>query len=67
VNMNNPAGVFQIEEALERKIKASGLQELVEVIALEKGVKIERKEKNRKDRAIYLEPNNGRMLKTVFF
>ena len=42
VNMTNPAGVFQIEQVLERKIKTSGIQELVEVIALEKGVKIER-------------------------
>ena len=42
VNMNNPAGVFQIEEGLERKIKTSGIQELVEAIALEKGIKIER-------------------------
>jgi metal-dependent HD superfamily phosphatase/phosphodiesterase len=40
--MTNPAGVFQIEQVLERKIKTSGIQDLVEVIALEKGVKIER-------------------------
>jgi hypothetical protein len=42
VSMTNPAGVFQIEQVLERKIKTSGIQDLVEVIALEKGVKIER-------------------------
>jgi len=42
VSMDNPAGVFQIEQVLERKMKTSGIQELVEVIALEKGVKIER-------------------------
>ncbi|MFQ6064938.1 MAG: HD domain-containing protein [Candidatus Bathyarchaeia archaeon] len=42
VNMSNPAGVFQIEEVLERKIETSGIQDLVEVIALEKGVEIER-------------------------
>lgn len=42
VNMNNPAGVFQIEQVLERKIKTSGIQDLVEVVALEKGVKIQR-------------------------
>ena len=42
VNMNNPAGVFQIEQVLERKMKTSGIQDLVEVVALEKGVKIER-------------------------
>ncbi|MFQ5999654.1 MAG: HD domain-containing protein [Candidatus Bathyarchaeia archaeon] len=42
VNMNNPAGVFQIEQVLERKIRTSGIQELVEVGALEKGVQIRR-------------------------
>lgn len=42
VNMTNPAGVFQIEQVLERKIRTSGIQNLVEVIALDKGVKIER-------------------------
>ena len=42
VNMNNPAGVFQIEQVLERKIKTSGIHKLVEVIALDKGVQIRR-------------------------
>jgi metal-dependent HD superfamily phosphatase/phosphodiesterase len=42
VNMNNPAGVFQIEEVLEKKIQTSGIQHLIEVIALEKGVQIRR-------------------------
>jgi len=42
VNMNNPAGVFQIEEVLEKKLKTSGIQDLVDVIALEKGVQIRR-------------------------
>jgi len=42
VSMTNPAGVFQIEQVLERKIRTSGIQELVEVIALERGIKIER-------------------------
>ena len=42
VNMDNPAGVFQIEEVLERKIKTSGIEELVEVVALVKGVKLKR-------------------------
>ena len=42
VNMNNPAGVFQIEEVLERKLKTSGIQDLVDVIAVEKGVQIRR-------------------------
>jgi len=42
VSMNNPAGVFQIEEVLERKLKTSGIQDLVDVIALEKGIQIRR-------------------------
>jgi len=45
VSMDNPAGVFQIEQVLERKIKTSGIQDLVEVTALEKGVEIRRTEK----------------------
>jgi metal-dependent HD superfamily phosphatase/phosphodiesterase len=44
VSMTNPAGVFQIEEVLERKIDTSGIQDLVEVIALKKGVLIKRTE-----------------------
>ena len=43
VNMNNPAGVFQIEEVLERKLETSGIGNLVDVIALDKGVEIRRK------------------------
>jgi len=42
VSMNNPAGVFQIEEVLEKKIQSSGIQDLVDVIALEKGIQIRR-------------------------
>ena len=42
VNMNNPAGVFQIEEVLERKIRTSGIEEHVEVVALQKGTEIKR-------------------------
>jgi metal-dependent HD superfamily phosphatase/phosphodiesterase len=42
VNMNNPAGVFQIEEVLDKKIQTSGIQHLVDVVALEKGIKIRR-------------------------
>ncbi len=42
VSMKNPAGVFQIEQVLERKIRTSGIRELVEVVALDKGVRIER-------------------------
>jgi len=40
VNMENPAGVFQIEEVLWRKIASSGIEEWVEVVALEKGKEI---------------------------
>ena len=40
VNMDNPAGVFQIEQVLEQKIKSSGIEELIEVIGLVKGVEI---------------------------
>jgi len=46
VSMDNPAGVFQIEQVLERKIKTSGIPDLVEVIALEKGIEIRRAEKS---------------------
>jgi metal-dependent HD superfamily phosphatase/phosphodiesterase len=42
VNMNNPSGVFQIEEVLEKKIQTSGIEHLVDVIALDKGVQIRR-------------------------
>ena len=42
VSMNNPAGVFQIEEVLERKLRTSGIQDLVDVIAVEKGIQIRR-------------------------
>ena len=46
VSMNNPAGVFQIEEVLDRKLKTSGIQDLVDVIALEKGIQIRRTDGN---------------------
>lgn len=42
VSMNNPAGVFQIEEVMEKKLKTSGIGHLVDIVALEKGVKIRR-------------------------
>lgn len=42
VNMSNPAGVFQIEEVLEKKLNTSGIQDLVDVIALDKGIEIRR-------------------------
>ena len=40
VFMENPAGVFQIQEVMGRKIKSSGISELVEVIATMNGRKI---------------------------
>ncbi len=40
VHMDNPAGVFQIEQILGRKIKTSGIEHMVEVVALEKGKEI---------------------------
>ena len=40
VKMANPAGIFQIEEVMARKIKSSGVSELVEVIATMNGKKI---------------------------
>ncbi len=46
VSMDNSAGVFQVEQVLERKIGTSGIQDLVEVIALEKGVQLRRTEKS---------------------
>ncbi|MGC9443464.1 MAG: HD domain-containing protein [Candidatus Methanospirareceae archaeon] len=36
VQMDNPAGVFQIEEVLERKIASSDLDNWIEVVALER-------------------------------
>ncbi len=38
VSMTNPAGVFQIEEVMEKKLQTSGIQDLVDIIALEKGI-----------------------------
>jgi hypothetical protein len=40
VNMENPAGVFQIEEVLNKKIATSGIQEFIRVIALQDGREI---------------------------
>ncbi len=37
VHMDNPAGVFQIERVLGRKIASSGLSDWIKVIALERG------------------------------
>ena len=38
VTMDNSAGVFQIEKVLEKKIRTSSLQNMVEVEVLEKGI-----------------------------
>jgi len=40
VDMSNPAGVFQIQWTLESKLATSGLQELVEISALQDGREI---------------------------
>jgi len=40
VTMENPAGIFQIEEVMGPKIKSSGIPELVEVVATLNGDKI---------------------------
>jgi len=40
VTMGNPAGIFQIEEVIGRKIMSSGIPELVEVIATMNGQQI---------------------------
>ncbi len=37
VTMKNPAGIFQIEGVLERKILTSGLEAFIEVVALQDG------------------------------
>jgi metal-dependent HD superfamily phosphatase/phosphodiesterase len=37
VEMDNPAGVFQIENVMKQKIETSGIQNLVEVVALHRG------------------------------
>jgi metal-dependent HD superfamily phosphatase/phosphodiesterase len=41
LTMDNSAGVFQIEKVLERKIRTSSLQNMVEVKVLEKGIQTE--------------------------
>lgn len=40
VHMNNPAGIFQVQEVLGRKIYTSSIQDQVEVIALVNGEEI---------------------------
>jgi len=40
VHMDNPSGIFQIEQVMGRKIRTSGIEHLVEVVALERGKEI---------------------------
>ena len=40
VHMDNPAGVFQIEEVIGKKVKTSGIEHLVELVALQDGREI---------------------------
>ncbi|MCX8191226.1 MAG: hypothetical protein N3F06_00270, partial [Nitrososphaerales archaeon] len=40
VNMDNPAGVFQIEEVLQKKVATSGIDRWIEIIALKNGEEI---------------------------
>ena len=40
VHMENPAGVYQIEEVLGKKLKTSGISQLVEVNAILNGQEI---------------------------
>jgi metal-dependent HD superfamily phosphatase/phosphodiesterase len=40
VSMENPAGIFQIEEVIGRKIRSSGIPDLVEVVATMNGKEI---------------------------
>ena len=35
--MENPAGIFQIEEVIGKKIRSSGIPDLIEVIATMNG------------------------------
>ncbi len=40
VHMNNPSGVFQVEEVLGHKIRTSGIDQYLEVVALMDGEEI---------------------------
>lgn len=42
VHMDNPAGVFQIEQVLERKIASSSIESWIEVVALERDKELKR-------------------------
>ena len=37
VEMNNSAGIFQIEQVLIKKVNTSGLKDMIEVVAMERG------------------------------
>lgn len=38
--MDNLADIFQVERVLERKISSSGIDEMIEVVVLQKGKEI---------------------------
>jgi metal-dependent HD superfamily phosphatase/phosphodiesterase len=40
IYMDNPAGVFQIEEVIGKKVETSGLAHLIELVAIENGREI---------------------------
>ncbi|MDP2956797.1 MAG: hypothetical protein Q8N53_10270, partial [Longimicrobiales bacterium] len=40
IYMDNPAGVFQIEEVIGKKLETSGVADLVELVAIENGREI---------------------------
>ena len=40
IHMDNPAGVFQVEEVIGRKLETSGVARLVELVAIENGKEI---------------------------
>jgi metal-dependent HD superfamily phosphatase/phosphodiesterase len=40
VSMDNPAGIFQIEQMLVKKVETSGIKKYVEIVAVEKGRQI---------------------------
>jgi metal-dependent HD superfamily phosphatase/phosphodiesterase len=40
IYMDNPSGVFQIEEVIGKKVETSGISKYVELIAIEKGREI---------------------------
>jgi metal-dependent HD superfamily phosphatase/phosphodiesterase len=40
INMDNPSGVYQIEEVIGKKVETSGLSKYVELVAIENGREI---------------------------